>query len=142
MNARRLISESRLRWMTDSLERHGYPSWAKERVYFAADARRSLIKIGSSKDVGRRLVELQAAHGPIGLIASVPGTRDVERLIQQRFSNLHVGHEWFLPALPITRLALVLARAKSDSLRVEVLAKLFGCRPNPMGTARPMRCWL
>lgn len=64
-------------------------------VYFARDG--EFIKIGfSSVAASRRIDDLQCGNPrPISLIGEVPGDRELESNLHQRFSGLRVRREWF-----------------------------------------------
>jgi Meiotically up-regulated gene 113 len=73
------------------------------RVYFAA--RDGLVKIGTAKDVRKRITDIARGSclatgmtsGPVSLLATRPGDRRHEKLLHSRFSHLHWEYEWFIP---------------------------------------------
>lgn len=67
-------------------------------VYFIQSASGG-IKIGSARDIGRRMKELQTAH-PVKLevLASTTGGQPVERAYHERFAAARLHGEWFSPA--------------------------------------------
>jgi len=65
-------------------------------VYFILDEDAGRIKIGFSRDVGRRLKHIQVhSSGVVRLLRKVRGTRDDESAWKQRFAHLNVRGEWF-----------------------------------------------
>jgi hypothetical protein len=68
-----------------------------EVVYFAR-ATDSRIKIGFTADSSKRLANLSSAIGrDIELLATVPGSRDLEQHLHERFAAARDKGEWFLP---------------------------------------------
>jgi hypothetical protein len=57
------------------------------------------IKIGTSEDVPARIRQLEATYNrPLAVLATMPGGRDEERAIHERFSHLRFGRtEQFQP---------------------------------------------
>lgn len=66
-------------------------------VYFVAmKANPAMVKIGSSKDMDRRLRAISVAT-PIILFATCDGDCVEERYFQKKFADLRVEGEWFKP---------------------------------------------
>jgi hypothetical protein len=60
------------------------------------------IKIGVAKNVQKRLRDLQiACPMKLQLLAVVPGCREVEKSLHQRFETLHEHGEWFRAEEPL-----------------------------------------
>ena len=68
----------------------------EQSVYFV-QRRGAHIKIGYSTDVASRIVALEREHGPLRVLAVIPGTRRVEKALHRRFWSARVGGEWFRP---------------------------------------------
>jgi Meiotically up-regulated gene 113 len=68
-------------------------------IYFAQTPTGS-IKIGTSDNVDSRLLSLEQHYGQaVALLATMPGDRQTEREIHERFSHLRLGRtEQFRPA--------------------------------------------
>lgn len=68
-------------------------------VYFVQPVDGGPIKIGHSVNVPTRLKELETIYArPLALLATIPGGRDEERAIHERFSALRFGKtEQFRP---------------------------------------------
>lgn len=68
-------------------------------VYFAREGRLwsdALVKIGVSRDPRGRLAQLQRNHQrTLRLVGVVPGGREVERQIHERFASSRLRGEWF-----------------------------------------------
>ena len=63
-------------------------------VYFigCADA----VKIGFTTDVDRRVYDMKTYQfSPVEVLLVIPGLRQVERELHQRFSHLRIQREWF-----------------------------------------------
>jgi hypothetical protein len=81
------------------------------RIYFVSGG--DMIKIGRTKNAGRRIVELQVASGmELKLLGSIEGDLRLERALHQCFWHLHVRGEWFRAAPEL--LAYVEARTKAE----------------------------
>ena len=66
-------------------------------VYFA-EAENGLIKIGYSRNVKKRLLEVQAEFGwDVKLVGKVAGMRKEELKLHKTFGYLRHHREWFLP---------------------------------------------
>lgn len=75
----------------------------QDRVYFVASLGTGLVKIGHSRDVRRRLGELQtASSAPLLLSAAVPGSRAQERELHHLFADDRARGEWFRPSARLT----------------------------------------
>ena len=67
-------------------------------VYFARRAD-GHIKIGFTGSVSDRMGALRREHGPLELLATIPGGPDVERAHHETFHAERLGSsEWFLPS--------------------------------------------
>jgi hypothetical protein len=65
-------------------------------VYFVADAQRSVVKIGTSEYVDRRIRDLARVNaGRIDLLAVIDGHLHVERFLHEKWSHLRLHGEWF-----------------------------------------------
>jgi hypothetical protein len=68
----------------------------KEYVYLMKSALTGLLKIGISNDPFKRAQALSTGNGgKIDVIRTIPGSKKIERSIQERFSEYRVGGEWF-----------------------------------------------
>lgn len=56
------------------------------------------IKIGFSKDVGRRKRDLESAAGPLELLLTLPGDYVLEQALHNKFKASHAHGEWFNPS--------------------------------------------
>jgi Helix-turn-helix/T5orf172 domain len=66
-------------------------------IYFVRSPK-SLIKIGTTTRLSKRLKQLAAKHGEgLELLAVTKGSFRVERRLHRKFSHLHRGGEWFEP---------------------------------------------
>lgn len=85
---------------TEALRReHDRAMREREKVAPVYYVRRAdgLIKIGWTGQLARRLTTLTREHGPIELLATHPGGRDVEQRQHARFRDARVEGEWFRP---------------------------------------------
>lgn len=63
-------------------------------VYFAAAD--DVVKIGLARDPAKRLAALQTSHPKkLTLLLVLPGGRDLEQRLHERFARYRVGGEWF-----------------------------------------------
>lgn len=63
-------------------------------VYFLKAGKR--IKIGTTRDLHTRISAIRnASPEPVELLATMPGSRDEEKDLHQRFSHLRTHGEWF-----------------------------------------------
>jgi hypothetical protein len=91
-------------------------------VYFAERA--GLVKIGTTGDITTRLAQLDqgvsAVRGmdltPVTLLATMPGSRPVERAVHEMFANLRYRGEWFLLAPPLIGFIEAVAAAEAYAL--------------------------
>lgn len=68
----------------------------QEHVYAILRRDTNEVKIGRSFDVGRRMADLQHAHGePLELLLSIRGNRVSEGHLHRRFAALRKRGEWF-----------------------------------------------
>lgn len=83
---------------------------AAEKARLAAEARSivyylrrtdGLIKIGTSTSYLTRFKDLRRAHGDLALLVARAGGYPEETAAHNRFAAVHVGGEWFRPALPL-----------------------------------------
>lgn len=76
-------------------KRRRLPAPTQGGVYFIA-AGQNRIKIGWARNVRRRLKELQiGSHVRLSLLAAIPGGRQREAELHERFEHLRVRGEWF-----------------------------------------------
>jgi len=69
---------------------------AESVVYFIGEHGSNRVKIGTSRDVKKRMQGLQGANGAsLELLATIPGDRDAERIMHQRFAQFRLVGEWF-----------------------------------------------
>ncbi len=74
-----------------------------ESVYFIEDVERGCIKIGTSRDVKRRLCAIRSAASHVNrkmslrILATVEGGRAVERHLHELFATHRENGEWFKP---------------------------------------------
>lgn len=67
-------------------------------IYFIQMDRIGPIKIGFTKDIGKRLISLQTANPyPLNLLCVFPGNEEMEKDIHQGFNEMRMEGEWFLP---------------------------------------------
>lgn len=68
-------------------------------VYFVqADSSDGYVKIGYSKDYGKRLIDLQISSPyKLTLIALLPGSKVDEGITHEKFSVYRIRGEWFYP---------------------------------------------
>ena len=84
----------REKFLAENLRR--FPPNQKGWVYFIQDTASDLIKIGFSKDVGRRFAALQqSCPTELVLLTAVPGTVKKERALHEYFAESRVRGEWF-----------------------------------------------
>lgn len=71
-------------------------TWADRRsvVYFAQRAD-GAVKIGFTDDVQRRLRELRPEHGPLELLATIPGDKRTEGAFHRLYAEARLDGEWF-----------------------------------------------
>jgi regulatory protein YycH of two-component signal transduction system YycFG len=69
---------------------------ASQDVYFIADSRRNLVKIGVSQNPLARLSQVQIGNGnKLELLKAVAGGKKLESLIHSKFAHLNTSGEWF-----------------------------------------------
>ena len=67
-------------------------------IYFAQEAVTGLIKIGTTRRLSRRLIDLKAEYAEqLELLGVAEGSHREESGFHDRFSHLRVGGEWFRP---------------------------------------------
>jgi hypothetical protein len=68
-------------------------------IYFLQSTDGGPVKIGHSEDVEARVRQLEGHYGrPMALLATMPGGRDEERAVHDRFAHLRLGRtEQFRP---------------------------------------------
>lgn len=64
-------------------------------IYFVRKVKTGQIKIGHSSNVTQRMRELRAEHGPIDLLAVIPGGEREEKALHARWEWFHSHLEWF-----------------------------------------------
>jgi len=65
-------------------------------VYFIADTTNDIVKIGQSKDVKKRLKQLQTSNGNVlVLLGYMDGNKEKEKYLHQLFSEHKLQGEWF-----------------------------------------------
>lgn len=70
-------------------------------VYVIQARGRAAVKIGYAKDIAKRLRQLQTGSpAKLKLIAVIPGDRDVERGLHDRFADHRLHGEWFHKSAP------------------------------------------
>jgi len=68
------------------------------KVYFVRESGTGAIKIGTSKQLSKRLAELaRVLPYAIDLLATIDGGREVEWTIHNRFDHARIRGEWFRP---------------------------------------------
>jgi hypothetical protein len=68
------------------------------RVYFIQEDNTGAIKIGSSKNVKKRVIELRTGtSGSLTILAVTEGGLRTERVLQSVFSHARIHGEWFRP---------------------------------------------
>jgi len=73
-------------------------------IYFVRVVGHEPIKIGFSEDVSRRLAAFRTHHwGNVEVLLVMPGLRDDEKAIHQRFEPHRIRGEWFMPAPDVVR---------------------------------------
>ena len=81
---------------TDLLLDLGEGCSASGEVYFIEAVGADRVKIGVSREVGKRFNQLAVSFpGPLALLGKVGGGRARERSLHQRLANFHIGGEWF-----------------------------------------------
>lgn len=81
--------------MMDEIEEaQWFPLFASSYVYFARAGNR--VKIGSAKDVGKRMKQLQTGcPDKIQVVKLISGGRDVEASLHRQFARHRAVGEWF-----------------------------------------------
>ena len=75
---------------------------AKEPVIYFISADDELVKIGHTTNLSARLRSLRTAHPKeLSILLVIPGSRDDEQELHQRFAEFRVKREWFKLAEPI-----------------------------------------
>ena len=65
-------------------------------VYLIGVPGKSIAKIGTAQDVGKRLVSLQTSHHQrLKVLWKTPGAREMERMLHNHFSRKRLEGEWF-----------------------------------------------
>ena len=81
---------------TDLLLDAGECGGTSDEVYFVEAVGADRVKIGVSRDVGKRFGQLAASFpGPLRLLGRVAGGRAREASLHRRLANFHLGGEWF-----------------------------------------------
>lgn len=75
-------------------------------VYFIQQGQDGPVKVGTAKDLGRRMAGLQGANPfPLRLIGVLPGGRMEERAIHEKLSAWRIHGEWFQAAPEVLSVA-------------------------------------
>lgn len=73
-------------------------------IYFIANHRAGMVKIGTAVDVGKRLASLQCGSpDPLELMGSFPGGLNEEARLHARFGPLRARGEWFRSSSDLDR---------------------------------------
>ena len=96
-------------------------------VYFAEQREKALIKMGFSTEVGRRLSVLSAQHGPLKLLAVMPGTKQTETWMHVCFGAERTEREWFTKSDRLLQFLSVISEKALVRREMEVIQ----C-PNPL----------
>lgn len=71
-------------------------------IYYIRRESDGLIKIGTSRNLARRLGTHKREHGPLQLMAVEGGGQKQESALHRQFTELRAeGREWFRPGLPL-----------------------------------------
>lgn len=70
-------------------------------VYFVMRESDGLIKIGTSRNLAKRLVPIKKENGPLKLAATAGGDHKQETALHRKFAALRAEGEWFRPELPL-----------------------------------------
>jgi hypothetical protein len=75
-----------------------YYDWKdKPFLYFLKRREDGLVKIGWSQDITQRLSALWQQHGPLEILAIIPGGPAAEKAIHEWYAALRIEGEWFEP---------------------------------------------
>ena len=67
-------------------------------VYFIQSSTSKAIKIGYSSEVDKRLPSLQTGNeSKLDIIHQLPGTKETEAYLHDRFKAYRMEGEWFMP---------------------------------------------
>lgn len=93
------LSDWDVKRVTEKLLLWGLPPEVEGTIYFFGCETTQEIKIGiTSGRAEKRLATIQTARGhKISLLATVPGTTEFERALQDRFSQYRLRGIWFRP---------------------------------------------
>lgn len=82
---------------TMPLDELDYEGDTLERVYFALDSDAAQVKIGWTRNVDRRLIQLrQQRQRPIELLGTLDGGYNLERSLHQQFATYRrEAREWY-----------------------------------------------
>ena len=72
-------------------------------IYFARRLDTSEIKIGTTEHLDRRMRELRSEAGPVEVLATMPGDRNEEQRLHQRFALFSTRGEWFVSSTSLLR---------------------------------------
>lgn len=89
------------------------PHYARDRwVYFAQGSDLGPIKIGHTRRVRWRALELQIGYpfGELLFVGLMLGPPATEREMHRRFSHLHIRDEWFRPGHELVEFVRTLSR--------------------------------
>lgn len=105
-------------------------------IYFAQEDGQGYIKIGFSESVKDRLRALQTGSSvEIHLLIAIPGTREDEGILHERFALERGRGEWFQPSPRLVRFILDTSRRRCAELTVSTLkrdAAIVGVPTSPI----------
>jgi hypothetical protein len=110
----------------------------QEYVYFAQAGTNGPIKIGTSRNLTRRIAAMQmySPHG-IRLLATEPGGVEAERAYHHRFNSAALAGEWFQPTPELLALiAQIVERNGPPTTRPNPKRRRPGTGSNPMRNFR------
>lgn len=65
-------------------------------VYFIADAKSKMVKIGYTTNIANRLSQLQVSHhSKLEVLATIPGDENLESQLHRQFKKQRAEGEWF-----------------------------------------------
>ena len=74
-----------------------------EMVYFAVGRVTGLIKVGHSRNTERRLKGLRSSSEGVGLLATMPGGKELESALHRCFKRSWCRGEWYNPTQELMR---------------------------------------
>lgn len=88
-----------------------------QRVYFLQQGEGGPVKVGVTDNVVRRVKELEAQRGArLTLLATMPGTRDLEQAIHRALAAHRIEGEWFRPVADVVVMAMLAAGGMYDKV--------------------------